>query len=58
MYYSIKALNLPIAAGLIWEAGNMFDMEIIKQFLHAGIGELTTIVALEDLGGMLLKKHI
>jgi len=48
---------LPITAGLIWEAGNMLDMEVVKQFLQLGIGELTPIVALEDLGGILLEKQ-
>jgi len=57
LYCSNKALNLPVAAGLIWEAGNTFDMEIIKQLLHAGIGELATVVALEYLRGMLLEEQ-
>jgi len=56
LYCSIKLLHLPIAAGLIWEAGNMFDMEVIKQLLHAGIGELAAIVTPEDLGAMLLEE--
>jgi len=56
LYCSIKALNLPIAAGLIWEAGNMFGMEVVKQLLHVGISELATIVTLEDLGSMFLEK--
>jgi len=34
----------------------MFDMEVIKQLLHAGVGELAPIVALEYLGSMLLEK--
>jgi len=49
LYYSIKALNLPIATGFIWEAGDMFDMEVFKQLLHVGVGELTPVVALEYL---------
>jgi len=61
LYCSIKLLHLPIAAGLIWEAGNMLDMEVIKQLLHEGIGELAAIVTLEELGGMLFEewsKHL
>jgi len=57
LYCSIKLLNLPIAAGLIWEAGNMLDMEVVKQLLHAGIGEITTVSTLQHLGGMLLEKR-
>jgi len=56
LYCSIKALNLPTATGLIWEAGNMFDMEVVKQLPHASIGELATVVTLEYLGGMLLEE--
>jgi len=61
LYCSIKVLNLPIATGLIWEAGNMFDMGVIKQLLQLGIGELAPIVALGYLGGMLFEewsKHL
>jgi len=54
LYCSIKALKLPIAFGLIWEAGDMFDMEVIKQLLQLGVGELTPIVALEYLWSMVL----
>jgi len=57
LYCSIKLLHLPIAAGLIWEAGKMFDMEVLKQLLHVGIGELATVVTLEYLGGMLLEEQ-
>jgi len=57
LYCSIKALNLPIANGLIWEAGNMFDMEVVKQLLHVAVGKLATVVALEDLGSMLIEKQ-
>jgi len=56
LYCSIKLLHFPIAAGLILEASNMLDMEVLKQLLHAGVGELTTVVALEHLGGMLLEE--
>jgi len=55
LYCSIKLLHLPIAAELIWEAGNMLDMEVVKQ-LHASIGELATVVTLEYLWGMLLEE--
>jgi len=34
----------------------MFDMEVIKQLIHVGIGKLTPIIALEYLGSMLLEK--
>jgi len=34
----------------------MLDMEVLKQLLHASIGELAAIVALEYLGGMLLEE--
>jgi len=47
LYCSIELLHLPIATWLIWEAGNMLDMEVVKQLPHAGIGELATIVTLE-----------
>jgi len=57
LYCSIKSLNLPIATWLVWETGNMLDMEVVKQLLHAGIGELATIVTLEHLGGMLLEER-
>jgi len=61
LYCSIESLHLPIATWLVWEASNMFDMEVVKQLLHLGIGELATIVTLEYLGGMLLEewtKHL
>jgi len=48
---------LSIAARLIWEAGNMLDMEVLKQLLHAGVGELATVVALEYLWGMLVEER-
>jgi len=35
----------------------MFDMEVVKQFLHAGVGELGTIVTLEDFRSMLLEEQ-
>jgi len=54
---SIELLHLPIATWLIWEASNMFDMEVIKQFLHAGVSELATVVTLEYLGGMLFEER-
>jgi len=38
-------------------SNNTFDMEVLKQLLHAGIGELTAVVALEYLGGMLLEEQ-
>jgi len=57
LYCSIKLLNLPIATWLIGEAGNMLDMEVVKQLLHVGIGELAAVVALEYLGGMLLEER-
>jgi len=56
LYCSIKALNLPIAAGLIREAGNMFDIEVVKQFLHAGVGELSPVVTLKHFGSMFFEK--
>jgi len=45
-YCSIKSLHLPVATWLIWEAGNMLDMQVIKQLIHSGVGELATIVTL------------
>jgi len=61
LYCSIKLLHLPIATWLIWEAGNMLDMEVVNQLLHVGICELAAIVTLEYLGSMLLEewtKHL
>jgi len=57
LYCLIKVLNLTIAAGLIWEAGYMFDVEFVKELLHVGVGELTPIVTLQHLGGMLLEEQ-
>jgi len=34
----------------------MFDMEVVKQLLHSGVGELTAIATLEYLWGMLLEE--
>jgi len=50
LYCSIKVLNLPIASGFIWEAGDMFDMEVIKQFLHLSVGELPLLSLWRTLG--------
>jgi len=53
----LNLFHLPVATWLVWEASNMLDMEVLKQLLHLGIGELATIVTLEYLGGMLLEER-
>jgi len=57
LYCSIESLHLPVATWLLWEAGNMLDMEVLKQLLHSGVSELATIVTLEYLWGMLLEER-
>jgi len=56
LYCSIKSLHLPIATWLVLEAGNMLYTEVVKQLLHLGVSELTTIVTLEHLWGMLFEE--